>query len=585
MKKFIFKLTKKLIAFMLVLILCIESFGAVVSDNDGSAFITKAEFDSLKNNFQNQIDQYNNSIDSKIDDAIATYLSGIKIEKNKDISPYISNYDEIRFMHGPYMYFTNRRFTEYTTTAGRYVDTTDWQIINPENRRGYHSDGYLWFHDYIGTHTQMFGLTSITAMLHPYDVPWAYGNHDHRSTGSRGPSIYAALRKEENGWAAYAEDGGIKAERGHISYLYTRAHLSPSDLSTSERNDPISGVNHIYWMKTNYSDTLRLVSNPTGENEIVNYTITGIKYGNASSNFSNGTVQSIIRNDWNPSFIQSNPGNLWAEGDGRLALKTACGAETYQGEDWSRVGDGRVEDNRWRTERQYNCDVNNFIYAMWGSDVVGDTNVAPPLITSDFTYLDLSGSPNTVTVPYKVKSLGIGTQTPYTGNSNLEKGHFQSSSVREVGSFTLTFPLFYRVNWADMLSGEFKFNDKSLCKSDGYPIIVNSPDKGNVKLKISYDERVSIDSSVVILAPDQKIKTYFNNKPFTDPSSTSVKGYTNVDGKGDQVNLNGTEWTKNEITVNIPVEKGGSIWMRIDPLTPDGVYCSMTNYSCTLVSE
>ena len=63
----------------------IESFGAVVGDNDGSAFITKAEFDSLKNNFQSQIDQYNTSIDSKIDGAIASYLSGITLEKKSNL--------------------------------------------------------------------------------------------------------------------------------------------------------------------------------------------------------------------------------------------------------------------------------------------------------------------------------------------------------------------------------------------------------------------------------------------------------------------------------------------------------------------
>ena len=56
---------------------------AVVSDNDGSAFITKAEFDSLKNNFQSQLDSYNSSIDNKIDNAIASYLAGIKTEKTE----------------------------------------------------------------------------------------------------------------------------------------------------------------------------------------------------------------------------------------------------------------------------------------------------------------------------------------------------------------------------------------------------------------------------------------------------------------------------------------------------------------------
>ena len=71
------KILKRFLALFLVVLMSINSFGAVVSDNDGSAFITKAEFDSLKNDFQSQIDQYNTSIDSKIDGAIASYLAGI----------------------------------------------------------------------------------------------------------------------------------------------------------------------------------------------------------------------------------------------------------------------------------------------------------------------------------------------------------------------------------------------------------------------------------------------------------------------------------------------------------------------------
>ena len=72
-------------ALFLVLLLSIESFGAIVSDNDGSAFITKAEFDSLKNDFQAQIDSYNTSIDNKIDGAIAAYLAGLKIESKSSL--------------------------------------------------------------------------------------------------------------------------------------------------------------------------------------------------------------------------------------------------------------------------------------------------------------------------------------------------------------------------------------------------------------------------------------------------------------------------------------------------------------------
>ena len=80
------KIVKRIMALFLVVLMSINSFGAVVSDNDGSAFITKAEFDSLKNNFQAQIDQYNTSIDSKIDGAIAGYLSGIKLGKKNPLT-------------------------------------------------------------------------------------------------------------------------------------------------------------------------------------------------------------------------------------------------------------------------------------------------------------------------------------------------------------------------------------------------------------------------------------------------------------------------------------------------------------------
>ena len=81
MKKSTKTLVRQKIAIILVVLMSINTLGAVVGDNDGSAFITKAEFDSLKNDFQAQIDQYNTSIDSKIDGAIASYLSGISLSK------------------------------------------------------------------------------------------------------------------------------------------------------------------------------------------------------------------------------------------------------------------------------------------------------------------------------------------------------------------------------------------------------------------------------------------------------------------------------------------------------------------------
>ena len=63
------KILRKLLATFLVVLMSINTFAAAVGDNDGAAFITRAEFDSLKSDFQSQIDRYNTSIDSKIDEA------------------------------------------------------------------------------------------------------------------------------------------------------------------------------------------------------------------------------------------------------------------------------------------------------------------------------------------------------------------------------------------------------------------------------------------------------------------------------------------------------------------------------------
>ena len=58
---------KKALCLIFAFLLSIESFAAIVSDNDGAAFVTKAEFEALKDNFAEQIDNYNTSIDNKID--------------------------------------------------------------------------------------------------------------------------------------------------------------------------------------------------------------------------------------------------------------------------------------------------------------------------------------------------------------------------------------------------------------------------------------------------------------------------------------------------------------------------------------
>ena len=132
-------LTKRMVALFLVLLLSIESFGAVVSDNDGSAFITKAEFDSLKINFQSQIDQYNTSIDSKIDGAIASYLAGIKIDTQTKLNmpTSILEFPLKLYVSSPFNYDKHYGEGSYNYATGVAQWTPVYNMYNTGDRRWY----------------------------------------------------------------------------------------------------------------------------------------------------------------------------------------------------------------------------------------------------------------------------------------------------------------------------------------------------------------------------------------------------------------------------------------------------------------
>ena len=110
------KLLKRFAALFLVVLLSCESFAAVVSDNDGAAFITKAEFDSLKNSFQAQIDDYNANVDSKIENAINGYIAGVKSAKTTKLNVLYpkkdSSYQNIKW--------TSKTDYSYDTASNKY---------------------------------------------------------------------------------------------------------------------------------------------------------------------------------------------------------------------------------------------------------------------------------------------------------------------------------------------------------------------------------------------------------------------------------------------------------------------------------
>ena len=76
---------KKMVALFLVVLMSINAFASVVDSSDGGAFVTKEEFDNMRGDFDSQLDRYSNSIDNKIDGAIASYLAGLNIAEKRKI--------------------------------------------------------------------------------------------------------------------------------------------------------------------------------------------------------------------------------------------------------------------------------------------------------------------------------------------------------------------------------------------------------------------------------------------------------------------------------------------------------------------
>ena len=85
---------KKLISILLIVFLSVNTY-ATQSSNDGSSFITKAEFDSLISKFSEQMDVYRAGLNAKIDTAIASYIGGLSGESVTNASILLSNWSEI----------------------------------------------------------------------------------------------------------------------------------------------------------------------------------------------------------------------------------------------------------------------------------------------------------------------------------------------------------------------------------------------------------------------------------------------------------------------------------------------------------
>ena len=100
MRKLI-NLYKRNIAVFAIVLMSINTF-ATTASNDGSSFVTKAEFDKLMNGFNDRMNEYQAALNAKIDQAVSGYIAGMSAQAVLQLDNYAklasdSNVNNIKF--------------------------------------------------------------------------------------------------------------------------------------------------------------------------------------------------------------------------------------------------------------------------------------------------------------------------------------------------------------------------------------------------------------------------------------------------------------------------------------------------------
>ena len=263
---------KKALCLIFAFLLSINSFAAVVSDNDGAAFITKAEFEALKTDFNDQIENYNASIDNKIDGAIASYLAGLgrkEIDIEQDLGIYqvpldmYMNFNDVlssgfsQWKPAQYWKVMIGYYSAYISGQFEKVDSSNWQprqwyALEKENGNWVCSGGYKKITDRL--EYVVWGLSDTgLGTASPYDPNTAVPNHCYLFGANANLSSYWAPSKADANPPAYdcLATGDYKWDTSNTS--------APTTNGVTSVRDDAGATPNIYF--TYNSSTRRMMFN------------------------------------------------------------------------------------------------------------------------------------------------------------------------------------------------------------------------------------------------------------------------------------------------------------------------------------
>ena len=585
------KIVKRIFALLLVVLMSIESFAAVVSDNDGSAFITKAEFDSLKNNFQAQIDQYNTSIDSKIDGAIASYLSGINIAKEEIIDTAVSNYTDIKW---------KRKWELY----GGYKKWANATSGSEEHRDEWYTPHYQEFH--AVRNQDLFQIDLIKVRQRGGFIANLKGSWDPASSGRW------VKPNEEGRWGTFKKfaiscDGskddeiilkdvtapansfqwfdGIKILLLRGSELY-RVH-APNDIEDQpEYWSSSSGT----WVGGTWEDYGKYPFAPVldGDHDPIE-TIPTTDQANIFSAYlylymkpDLWTTPGLVRvkyelNDkqmeaWEHYGDQSMD---WNNIDGMMDTAVTHTNTVYSNNFWSEPYYWEAIDTASAVDQE-----NDLKYLMLGKDFTWDAplyRVDPNQLRSGF-YKFGTKYAKFEDLTLNIDAVKVGGVVPWTWDNNYEVTYTNPTSI------TWRSPNLEKYDFKKITSGIFKYNKNNLKFGQGLPITTNVPNNG--KLVIEFDYSIGRTTGDVPTSATG-IELDLKSSDFLTDTGTYYQGLLNSETTAKTFhNLEVDNTEKHVKLVVEEIKRYQEVWLRIAPKdTTGGLYAQISNLKAKIDAE
>ena len=552
--------------------MCINSFGAVVSDNDGSAFITKAEFDSLKNDFQSQIDQYNTSIDSKIDGAIASYLAGINIQSDIIYQPLLANYNEIAWMRR-YQWYGD--IATWSGTNNKTISTNVWYDPPADDRwASWNKRLDMSYTCYGLSHTGYF----LSGLLADNDeserMSSNYQYFDYASRYAYPPVPYFRLQDLTE---------HVRLQENTSGYAITRLLREelPAGYQRNEGGYDVNDATKAWnWMNvakapnknTTYTNTIENLG--AEENKLVNL---AVWFNRAMSRTDDNTGYQIIKPDVR--------GSVWpifwiTDGEPNKNIE-----EYYSCEYERRGGTGDLLPaaivnysgfHAWVRNSSYRNTINTFLpKIMLGAS---DDQIINVLRYDQGT--QIMGRPSRITkyskqwvLPWHINSYNVFTpNVPWT--STTDPATMGTGLDIEI---QLTLPGWERVKLENIESGNYKVGNDYLCLGQGMPIIQNGLNSGTFEIKFKYSVKRMANTPGTNTSL-KKIECDIRKNDFLTGNLNDVNTYYDIivdDAttvtRGKSIALEKDSDKEVKLTIE-DYNANDDIWIRFRPETTDGGY-------------